>query len=330
MSESNDALEARTVELCLMYEASNLSVDVESVEALAARVVAKATHIVGAQLATFFVLNSREDSWTAAATVGCAGRTVRSPEFDRSSEIMRLLAPELLGEISVLSERKSLNILFPDCSVNEAVIAPLFSGGEQHGLLSVGRADGRLFSASQLRLYRILAMRTSPLLERALLNRALRDEATTDSLTGLWNRRQLQDDLADPAPLFGEAHSVALLMFDLTSFKWINDTFGHARGDVVLRDFGSALAAHAPSKARIYRLAGDEFVVLAPDYNDTEHERYMKSLREALRGMGRSSDNGPLVDFDVGIAHYPSDASDTVELLRVADKRMYRMKHSRR
>ncbi len=324
MDGTIDTLEARTIDLCLVYESANLPVDADSAEALAEAVVAKATHILGAQLATFFVKESRSNSWRTAATAGHTESNVTPPG------VATLHSAAMSGEISVVSDTESLHALFPACSATEAVIAPLFAGTDRHGVLCVGRADGRAFSAAQLRFYRILAMRAGPLLERALLSSALRREAITDSLTGLWNRRQLQADLEDLSTQWTEARSVSLLMFDLTSFKWLNDTFGHARGDTVLRDFGSALATHAPSGARAYRLAGDEFVVLAPDCTSTEHDRYMSALSEAMHGMGRSSDEKPLVDFDVGVAHYPSDARDADGLLRVADKRMYEMKRSRR
>lgn len=323
MQVAVDDLETRIVDLCLVYESANLPVDAESVEALATAVVGKASKVLGAQLATFFVRDLHNDVWTVAATAGHCSTTADPFTIET---VQSEADPD---EFSIVTEAQALGKIFPGSTATQAVVAKVVAGIDHHGFLCLGRVDSRAFSSEQLRYFRILAMRSGPLLEKAQLSHALRREAVTDSLTGLWNRRQLQSDLDNLPLLWKDAREVSLLMFDLRSFKRLNDTFGHARGDAVLRDFASALSTHAPDGARVYRLAGDEFVVLASDYAATEHNRYLNLLHTSLQGMGRSSDEQPLVGFDVGIARYPSDAEDADGLLRTADARMYEMKRSR-
>ena len=89
-----------------------------------------------------------------------------------------------------------------------------------------------------------------------------REEATTDSLTGLGNRRRLMTDLARHLAEATHERPVTLALFDLDGFKLYNDNFGHAAGDELLARVGARLARAIGSDACAYRMGGDEFCVL--------------------------------------------------------------------
>ncbi|HEX8959112.1 MAG TPA: GGDEF domain-containing protein [Solirubrobacterales bacterium] len=150
-----------------------------------------------------------------------------------------------------------------------------------------------------------------------------RQEAMTDALTGLPNRRSLMADLsrAVGAPP-DEARLLAL--FDLDGFKSYNDSFGHTAGDDILRRLGAKLAAAAKPWGRAYRLGGDEFCVLAPTGEATA-ETVVQAGETALSEQGP----GFCIEPSSGIVLLPSEASTASDALRLADRRMYMAKERR-
>jgi diguanylate cyclase (GGDEF)-like protein len=157
------------------------------------------------------------------------------------------------------------------------------------------------------------------LAENFALLRSARQEALTDKLTGLPNRRALLFDLE---AVCLEGRPGTLVFFDLDGFKDYNDAFGHPAGDALLGRLGPALASVG---GRAYRLGGDEFCLLieaALDEDDPLVQRAIDSL--SARGDGFE------ITASHGLVVMPEDAADATEALRVADERMYARKRRRR
>ena len=98
--------------------------------------------------------------------------------------------------------------------------------------------------------------------ENVAMLRTSRDEALTDALTGLGNRRALARELAELLPEADDARPVVLVLFDLDGFKHYNDTFGHPAGDALLVRLGANLATYLSGRGRAFRMGGDEFCAL--------------------------------------------------------------------
>jgi two-component system cell cycle response regulator len=151
-----------------------------------------------------------------------------------------------------------------------------------------------------------------------------REEATTDALTGLGNRRQLLADLE--RRLRGEPVRPTLLMiFDLDGFKGYNDTFGHPAGDALLVRLGEKLGAVPGADGAAYRLGGDEFCLLAT-IDEGEAEPLIDRACEALTERGEGFE----IETSFGAIMLPDDANDASDALQVADERLYAQKYSRR
>jgi two-component system cell cycle response regulator len=151
-----------------------------------------------------------------------------------------------------------------------------------------------------------------------------RQEATTDALTGLGNRRKLVYDLERTLAARG-GDTTLLMLFDLDGFKGYNDTFGHPAGDALLARLGEKLAAAAGPDGKAYRLGGDEFCALVPaerDQAETIIDRACAAL--ALRGEGFE------ISSSFGAVVLPDDAVDASHALQAADERLYAQKYSRR
>ena len=148
------------------------------------------------------------------------------------------------------------------------------------------------------------------------------EQAFTDPLTGLGNRRMLAGDLQERIERASESEPVALIVLDLNGFKGYNDKFGHGAGDAMLARLGAKLAAAVAPHGIAYRLGGDEFCVLA-DAVDGRGDSAAAAAAAALTEQGEQ--------FAVSAAHgvvlVPDEVDDPDLALRLADERMYGHKH---
>jgi diguanylate cyclase (GGDEF)-like protein len=161
--------------------------------------------------------------------------------------------------------------------------------------------------------------------ERVQLLATSQEEALTDSLTGLGNRRRFVSDLETLLAEEAVEEPVTLIVFDLDGFKTYNDSFGHAAGDALLGRVASRLAAATDGYGAAYRLGGDEFCVLASAATAGRSglvERAAAALTEEGEGFS--------VRCSHGSVFMPSEASDLTEALRIADDRMYLHKQRNR
>jgi diguanylate cyclase (GGDEF)-like protein len=165
-------------------------------------------------------------------------------------------------------------------------------------------------------------------LDRIATTQALREQAETEPLTGLGNRRRLQrslDQHLSRAQRYGER--VALLLLDLDRFKAVNDELGHETGDAVIVACAEALRERTRGYDELVRLGGDEFVVVAP-IPDVLHAR---QLAEDMRQHIARRCNALLPDdwgltAAIGVAVFPDAALDPESLMRAADIALYRAK----
>lgn len=157
--------------------------------------------------------------------------------------------------------------------------------------------------------------------ENARMAAASHEEARTDALTGLPNRRALIDDLDSELVHAGSKRGVVLALFDLDGFKQYNDTFGHPAGDALLARLGERLATAVDGIGSAYRMGGDEFCVLAP----VEPERADTVVALAAAALSDSGD-AFAIGCSYGMALAPSEAFSPAEALRIADQRMYEHK----
>jgi two-component system, cell cycle response regulator len=163
--------------------------------------------------------------------------------------------------------------------------------------------------------------------ENERLLAASREEALTDALTGLPNRRALVHDLGLLFEADREAATPHMLgLFDLDGFKLYNDTFGHPAGDGLLTRLGRRLADAMAGQARAYRMGGDEFCVLMPFGTDDADPFVTADL--AAKALSEASD-GVVIECSYGTASLPAEAHSMEQALRLVDHRLYDRKTGR-
>ena len=214
-----------------------------------------------------------------------------------------------------------------------AMIAPLLSGELE--LLKFEtvhqRADGSLYDVLvhlQLDTHNVRPTFVALILditERKKSERQIWEQAHYDNLTGLPNRVLLQDRLAQKiTKAHRSGERIAVMFIDLDRFKEINDTLGHAQGDLLLAQAAQRLQCALRASDTVARMGGDEFVVLIPELE--EPRLAMRTAENIVACMASPFDlHGHVVTVSasVGIVLYPDDGLDAESLLRCADQAMY-------
>jgi diguanylate cyclase (GGDEF)-like protein len=212
---------------------------------------------------------------------------------------------------------------------------PLVVQGEILGLITI-RANADIGEAAWQRI-RQLSVTLGEALKLALSNirlrEALREQATRDPLTGLFNRRYLDETL--PRELHAhlrENQPLALAILDLDNFKRYNDTWGHEAGDQVLIEVSRILSEHLRASDIACRFGGEELVAVMPGAELQEARDRISRIADLLRHAEIHTDNRPLppVTFSAGIALAPLHGDNADALLRAADQALYAAKQAGR
>jgi diguanylate cyclase (GGDEF)-like protein len=151
--------------------------------------------------------------------------------------------------------------------------------------------------------------------------------AYTDPLTGAANRRSLLARIDyEVARHTRTSGSFAVLMLDLDGFKRLNDRFGHAAGDEVLRDIAAAISGAIRAQDTVARLGGDEFAVLAPETDVPGARQLAARIGQAIADAAAGLDG---LSASSGAALFPDDGRSATSLLDAADQRLLRVKRER-
>jgi diguanylate cyclase (GGDEF)-like protein len=197
---------------------------------------------------------------------------------------------------------------------------PLRANGEDIGAL-VGTGGGAV-SPENLDTAAVLAAHAAASLDAALALRRERHSAVTDALTGILNRRGLEERMEREVALAQERRMpLSVLVLDCDDFKDVNDRAGHQFGDALLKEVAVALERSLPEGAEVARLGGDEFVVMLLGAGAATAEELGEQIRSVLAD-GLTEAGFPL-RLSGGIATYPFDGATPTALLRAADQALY-------
>ena len=160
------------------------------------------------------------------------------------------------------------------------------------------------------------------------LQEMLREQSTHDALTGLYNRRYLEETLGREL-VSAERHGypVSVIMGDLDHFKAVNDSYGHLAGDEVLRVFGALMRQHARGSDIYCRYGGEEFLLVMPQMAEDSAVERAEQLRLAMAASPVPYGASPIaVTASFGVATFPRDGRTGDELIAAADSALYAAK----
>jgi diguanylate cyclase (GGDEF)-like protein len=205
----------------------------------------------------------------------------------------------------------------------------MMAQGETLGVLSVGTARAGDFSLAEHRTLQTITEQLSLALANLLMQETLRNQSLRDALTGLFNRRYLDDALARE---IGRARRntipLSVIMIDLDYFKRFNDTNGHEGGDALLAEFGQTLSRVVRGEDIACRFGGEEFAVILPGADLAAAIQRAEELRTAVTRMSvklRGATLAP-VTASLGVASLHDHGKTGPDLLKAADEALYEAK----
>jgi diguanylate cyclase (GGDEF)-like protein/PAS domain S-box-containing protein len=182
---------------------------------------------------------------------------------------------------------------------------------------------------SRRRLAATVAEHIALALSNLTLRETLRQQAIRDPLTNLFNRRYMEESLDRELSRAARRGSpLGVIMLDIDHFKPVNDTFGHAAGDTLLRAIGALLLAHTRAEDIACRYGGEEFTLILPDSSLEDTWRRAEQLRAAVKRVRVRHGGEPLdaITISAGVASYPQHGAVPEALLRAADLALYQAK----
>jgi diguanylate cyclase (GGDEF)-like protein len=211
---------------------------------------------------------------------------------------------------------------------------PLMSHGEAVGLLHVLPAspDKGLLEEKQ-RLALTVTGQLGLALANLKLQENLRDMAVRDPLTGLFNRRYLEETLErEFLRATRQGAPIALIMLDIDHFKRCNDTYGHDAGDVLLRNLGAFLQRYSRGSDVACRYGGEEFVLTLPECSLEIACKRAEEMRQAVKTLHMHHRHRTLeaITLSFGVAAFPEHGNNPDAVLNAADAAMYRAKQQGR
>lgn len=294
------------------------------------RHMAESFNSMTAQLEEGYELMSREKD-KLATVIRSAQEAIVVTDAAGGVVLINPAAEELLGKPAERIRSEGFQMLFDDPALMARLIVGQGTEGNSELVPWQGRsllvtaaeiddADGqRIGSAAQIR----------DVTEERRLLEELRHISITDALTGVFNRRHLDERLAAEfarASRYGTALSV--LLFDVDHFKRFNDTYGHDQGDRVLQAMGQAMHAAMRPYDIPCRYGGEEFVVILPEADEQGAISVGERLRKRIEAM---TVDGLKVTISLGAASFPKLAVNSPEaLLEAADVALYRAKEGGR
>jgi diguanylate cyclase (GGDEF)-like protein len=235
------------------------------------------------------------------------------------------------GEVVAVENMRS-HPLFDDAPKEwegSIVGVPIRMGSRVLGVMNLARAHPGEFSDSEYRLLSLLADQASIAIINARLHQAVSRQAHSDTLTGLPNRRALDERLDSEVKRVGCSGGVfCIIMMDLDGFKQINDTYGHDVGDNVLRQVADALQRTLRGNDFLARYGGDEMTLVLSETNAEQAQVVVQKIMGKMEKLEIQLPQGKTTRLGIsgGIAVCPLHGQTSAALLRAADEALYQAK----
>lgn len=212
-----------------------------------------------------------------------------------------------------------------------AISVPIERKGEIVGVITIYSNQKFAFLQYQFMILNILGSYLAVAIENARHYEKTKQQSERCALTGLYNFRYFQDQLTEAFYKYKE-QAISLILLDIDHFKSINDTYGHESGNEILCQLAARLEDTVGEYGLVARYGGEEFAILLPTYQDYEAFQMAEQIRLVIADQSFStyqyilSEEEPKevsVSVSIGVASYPNDCEEPLELLRHADRAMY-------
>lgn len=218
-------------------------------------------------------------------------------------------------------------------NLKPSLCLPMIARGETIGMLYLRFANAESVSKANQDIAETVAQNIAMSFANLKLQQELRFQSLRDPLTGLYNRRYLQESLSREIDRARRKQQfVSVIMLDIDHFKRFNDVYGHSAGDLVLASVGNFLQ----SKVRQYDIAcrygGEELTIVMPDASKEDTILRAEAIRQGIKELQLKHEGKKLesITVSIGVSCFPDDGTDASSLINAADKALYRAKEEGR
>lgn len=319
-------LEQRTREMTLLSEMGDMLRACLTTEEAYSVIVRVAQQIFPAQAGALYVITPARNLVESVAVWGDASLVERAFAPDECWALRR-------GRVHWVEDSRSglLCKHLPHPAPDGCLCVPMMAQSEALGVLYLTRtADARMTEAKQ-RLAVTMAEHIAMALSNLKLHETLRSQSIRDPLTGLFNRRFMEESLSlEVRRAVRNQRSLGVIMVDLDRFKHFNDTYGHDAGDLLLRELGALLQKNIRGEDIACRYGGEEFTLILPEGSADVTQQRAEALRESIKRMNILHRGRPLgpITASLGVAIFPEHGRSGEALLQGADAALYQSKDS--
>ena len=329
--ERTAELEQKNREVSLLSEMSEFLLECATAEEAYNVIVRTGQHMFPGTLGSLFIYNEQRNDLESVATWG--GLVLEPNE--------RVFAPE---QCWALRRGRGYKVEYaysslacqhlPTSFSGQYLCVPIIAQGEKLGVVHLRINPFAMESADKgARLHERLAATFIEQVAPALANMNLREKlhnlSIHDPLTGLYNRRFMEETLErEIRRAARNQHPLGVIMLDLDHFKQFNDNFGHQAGDLLLRELGALLKSHIRGGDIACRYGGEEFTLIMPNASLENILRRLDALRLAIKQINvqHGSEARVIVTGSAGVAMFPEHGDTGETLLLTADRALYRAK----
>ncbi|MBI4743698.1 MAG: sensor domain-containing diguanylate cyclase [Actinobacteria bacterium] len=337
LEKSNAELNNRLAEIFFIHELSKAfssTIDSNEVSGL---IVDGANGILGAEISCVYILNPTKNEFYLKSIQGTKKENLR-PNTERNEAIIweAVNLNQVINRSDLAGFEYVTGIFKNDKEIKSLIVVPLGIKGNMLGVLGIASTTKRVFSEDEIdRLVNISNM-ASLALHNALLHEEIERLSITDRLTDLYNHGYFQQRLKEElerAVRF--KHPLSILLMDIDYFKKFNDTFGHPKGDQVLKRIAAILKGNMRDVDIAARYGGEEFVAVLPETDKDGILVLAERIRRKIEEEEfEGNKDGLMVSktVSIGVAGYPEDITinDPAQLIEKADQALYQAKNTGR
>ncbi|MEA5619633.1 PAS domain S-box protein [Cronbergia sp. UHCC 0137] len=216
-----------------------------------------------------------------------------------------------------------------DVKITNTICIPMIAQGETLGMFHIMSNNPKALSETKEQIARALAEQVGLALANLNLRETLQHQSIRDPLTGLFNRRYLEEFLnQEIARSQRKQQPIGVIMLDVDHFKRFNDTYGHDAGDYVLQSVGGVLKENIRSSDIACRYGGEEMNLILPESSIEETAMRAEEIRQAIAQLSVSHNRKTLgsVTVSLGVAGFPQHGASSTALIQTADAALYRAK----
>lgn len=336
LAEKVQELEQRSTEITLLSEMGSLLQTCKDAEEAYLQISAAAEKLFPKWSGTLSITTA---SRTAVETVADWGQAVPGERVFAPDDCwaLRRGQPQLYRRGEKASACRHIDLT----EVMESLCVPFMAQGEALGIVSLQMRAGqeqqeaasRPLREAERRLAAVLVEQVALSLGNLRLRESLRSQSICDPLTGLFNRRYMEESLErEFSRATRNKTSVAIIMMDIDHFKRFNDTFGHQAGDTLLRILGDFLKKNTRGQDIACRYGGEEFALVLTESNLAGALQRAEMLRRQVQQLSVEYAGQLLgsVRVSIGVALFPDHGTTMGEVLRASDQALYRAKREGR